>query len=37
MKAAIASTELEQKVEVKRKVVPRKTARQTWEDPTLID
>lgn len=34
VKAAIASSD---KVETKKKAVPRKAAGQTWEDPTLAD
>ncbi|KAF3630180.1 hypothetical protein FXO37_28578 [Capsicum annuum] len=37
VKAAIASCEIDQKAEAKRKAVRRKAAGQTWEDPTLAD
>ncbi|KAJ3680177.1 hypothetical protein LUZ60_016455 [Juncus effusus] len=37
VKAAIASTEIEKKIEAKRKAVPRKAAGQSWEDPTLAN
>lgn len=37
VKAAIASSEIEQKAETKKKPIPRKAAGQTWEDPTLAD
>ncbi|KAF3322242.1 RNA-binding protein 42-like protein [Carex littledalei] len=37
VKAAIANTEIEQKLEAKKKAVPRKAAGQTWEDPTLAN
>lgn len=37
VKAALASSEVEQKVEAKKKAVPRKAAGQTWEDPTLAE
>ncbi|KAL3369548.1 hypothetical protein AABB24_010072 [Solanum stoloniferum] len=37
VKAALASSEIEQKAEVKKKAVPRKAAGQTWEDPTLAE
>ncbi|XP_069154733.1 uncharacterized protein [Solanum lycopersicum] len=37
VKAALASSELEQKAGVKKKAVPRKAAGQTWEDPTLAE
>ncbi|XP_060212586.1 uncharacterized protein LOC132640142 [Lycium barbarum] len=37
VKAALASSEIDQKAEAKKKAVPRKAAGQTWEDPTLAD
>lgn len=37
VKAAIADSEIEKKVEANRKAVPRKAAGQSWEDPTLAD
>ncbi|KAJ4759680.1 RNA-binding (RRM/RBD/RNP motifs) family protein [Rhynchospora pubera] len=37
VKVAIANTEIEQKLETKRKAVPRKAAGQTWDDPTLAN
>ncbi|GAV82987.1 RRM_1 domain-containing protein [Cephalotus follicularis] len=37
VKAALASSEIEQKAENKKKAVPRKAAGQTWEDPTLAE
>ena len=37
VKAAIANSEKDQKVEVTKKAVPRKAAGQSWEDPTLAD
>ncbi|RYQ90926.1 hypothetical protein Ahy_B09g096854 isoform B [Arachis hypogaea] len=37
VKAAIASSEAENKVEAKKKAVPRKAAGQTWEDPILAE
>ncbi|XP_039790530.1 RNA-binding protein 42-like isoform X2 [Panicum virgatum] len=37
VKAAIANSEKDKKVEATKKVVPRKAAGQSWEDPTLAD
>ena len=37
VKAAIANSEKEKKVEATKKAVPRKAAGQSWEDPTLAD
>ncbi|MED6207441.1 hypothetical protein PIB30_035830 [Stylosanthes scabra] len=37
VKAAIASSEAENKAEAKKKAVPRKAAGQTWEDPILAE
>ncbi|KAG9131995.1 hypothetical protein Leryth_017199 [Lithospermum erythrorhizon] len=37
VKAALASSEIENKAETKKKAIPRKAAGQTWEDPTLAD
>ncbi|CAN6462140.1 unnamed protein product [Victoria cruziana] len=37
VKAALASSEVENKAETKKKAVPRRAAGQTWEDPTLSD
>lgn len=37
VKAALASSEIEHKAEVKKKAVPRKAAGQSWEDPTLAE
>ena len=37
VKAAIANSEKDKKVEVNKKAVPRKAAGQCWEDPTLAD
>ncbi|KAA8547093.1 hypothetical protein F0562_003522 [Nyssa sinensis] len=37
VKAALASSEIEHKAEVKKKAIPRKVAGQTWEDPTLAE
>ncbi|RLM79636.1 hypothetical protein C2845_PM12G11400 [Panicum miliaceum] len=37
VKAAIANSEKDKKVEVTKKAVPRKAAGQSWEDPTLAD
>ncbi|KAL3338223.1 hypothetical protein AABB24_030393 [Solanum stoloniferum] len=37
VKDALASSEIEQKAEVKTKAVPRKAAGLTWEDPTLAE
>ncbi|CAH9115302.1 unnamed protein product [Cuscuta epithymum] len=37
VKAALASSEIEQKADAKKKAVHRKAAGQTWEDPTLAD
>jgi len=37
VKAALASGEGEQKIETKKKAIPRKAAGQTWEDSTLAD
>ncbi|XP_062219703.1 uncharacterized protein LOC133919347 [Phragmites australis] len=37
VKAAIANSEKDQKVEATKKAVPRKAAGQSWEDPTLAD
>ncbi|XP_059281872.1 uncharacterized protein LOC132035477 isoform X2 [Lycium ferocissimum] len=37
VKGALASSEIAQKTEAKKKAVPRKAAGQTWEDPTLAD
>ncbi|KAF3960619.1 hypothetical protein CMV_014687 [Castanea mollissima] len=35
VKAALASSEIEHKVETKKKIAPHKVAGQAWEDPTL--
>ncbi|XP_043714693.1 RNA-binding protein 42-like isoform X2 [Telopea speciosissima] len=37
VKAALASSEIENKSETKKKVIPRKAAGQTWDDPTLAE
>jgi hypothetical protein len=37
VKAAIAKTETEQRLEANKKAVPRRAAGQTWEDPTLAN
>ncbi|CAH9065494.1 unnamed protein product [Cuscuta europaea] len=37
VKAALASSDIEHKVEAKKKALPRKAAGQSWEDPTLAD
>ncbi|KAI3984822.1 hypothetical protein MKX01_039439 [Papaver californicum] len=37
VKAALASSEIEHKAEMKKRAVPRKAAGQTWEDPTLAE
>ncbi|XP_017977067.1 PREDICTED: RNA-binding protein 42 isoform X2 [Theobroma cacao] len=37
VKAALASSEIEHKAETKKKVIPRKAAGQSWEDPTLAE
>jgi hypothetical protein len=37
VKADIAKTETEQRLEAKKKAVPRRAAGQTWEDPTLAN
>lgn len=37
VKAAIANSEKDKKVEAAKKAVPRKAAGQSWEDPTLAD
>lgn len=37
VKAAIANSEKDKKVEATKKSVPRKAAGQSWEDPTLAD
>uniref|UniRef100_A0A1D1Z8E8 RNA-binding protein 42 n=1 Tax=Anthurium amnicola TaxID=1678845 RepID=A0A1D1Z8E8_9ARAE len=37
VKAALASSEVDHKAEIKKKAIPRKAAGQTWEDPTLTD
>jgi len=37
VKAAIANSEKDKKVEATKKGVPRKAAGQSWEDPTLAD
>ncbi|KAF9605668.1 hypothetical protein IFM89_018011 [Coptis chinensis] len=37
VKAALASSEVEIKTEMKKRAVPRKAAGQTWEDPTLAE
>lgn len=37
VKAAIANSEKDEKVEATKKAVPRKAAGQSWEDPTLAD
>ncbi|PKA59230.1 Polyadenylate-binding protein RBP47 [Apostasia shenzhenica] len=37
VKAALASSETDHKVETKKKAIPRKAAGQAWEDPTLAD
>ncbi|XP_031502876.1 uncharacterized protein LOC116265987 [Nymphaea colorata] len=37
VKAALASSEIDNNAETKKKAVPRKAAGQTWEDPTLAD
>uniref|UniRef100_A0A0A9CWX9 Uncharacterized protein n=1 Tax=Arundo donax TaxID=35708 RepID=A0A0A9CWX9_ARUDO len=37
VKAAIANSEKDKKVEATKKAVPRKAAGQSWEDPTLAD
>ncbi|KAK7269142.1 hypothetical protein RIF29_21858 [Crotalaria pallida] len=37
VKAAIASSEVENKAEAKKKAIPRKAAGQTWEDPVLAE
>lgn len=37
VKAALASSEIEQKAETKKKAIPRKAAGQAWEDPTLAE
>ena len=37
VKATLASNEIEHKAETKKRVVPRKAANPTWEDPTLAD
>ncbi|KAF3796353.1 RNA-binding protein 42 [Nymphaea thermarum] len=37
VRAALASSEVDNNAETKKKAVPRKAAGQTWEDPTLAD
>ncbi|KAJ8468044.1 hypothetical protein OPV22_030596 [Ensete ventricosum] len=37
VKAAIASSTIEQKLETKKNAIPRKAAGKSWEDPTLAD
>lgn len=37
VKAAIANSEKDKKVDATKKAVPRKAAGQSWEDPTLAD
>lgn len=37
VKAAIASSTIEQKLETKKKAIPRKAAGKSWEDPMLAD
>jgi hypothetical protein len=37
VKAAIANSEKDKKIEANKKAVPRKAAGQSWEDPTLAD
>ncbi|CAI9266641.1 unnamed protein product [Lactuca saligna] len=37
VKAALASSEVEHKAEVKKRAIPRKAAGQAWEDPTLAE
>ncbi|CAL0300003.1 unnamed protein product [Lupinus luteus] len=37
VKAAIASSEVENKADTKKKAIPRKAAGQTWEDPVLAE
>ncbi|VFQ62884.1 unnamed protein product [Cuscuta campestris] len=37
VKAALASSDIDHKVESKKKALPRKAAGQSWEDPTLAD
>ncbi|KAK4797846.1 hypothetical protein SAY86_030172 [Trapa natans] len=37
VKAALASSEIEQKAETKKRALPQKAAGQSWEDPTLAD
>lgn len=37
VKAALASSEIEQKAETKKRALPRKAAGQSWEDPTLAE
>ncbi|XP_020259819.1 RNA-binding protein 42-like [Asparagus officinalis] len=37
VKAALASSEVQQKAEIKKRAIPCKAAGQTWEDPTLAD
>ncbi|OVA13647.1 hypothetical protein BVC80_1763g7 [Macleaya cordata] len=37
VKAALATSEMENKAETKKKAIPRKAAGQAWEDPTLAD
>ncbi|XP_052202146.1 uncharacterized protein LOC127807930 isoform X3 [Diospyros lotus] len=37
VKAALESSEIENKAAIKKKAIPRKAAGQSWEDPTLAD
>ena len=37
VKAALASSEVQQKADVKKRAIPCKAAGQAWEDPTLAD
>lgn len=37
VKAAIATSEVENKTDSKKKAIPRKAAGQTWEDPILAE
>ncbi|GAB2211424.1 hypothetical protein Droror1_Dr00024737 [Drosera rotundifolia] len=37
VKAALASSDIEHKVETRKKAIPRRAAGQTWEDPTLAE
>ncbi|GMG99574.1 hypothetical protein Nepgr_001414 [Nepenthes gracilis] len=37
VKAALASSDIENKAETKKKAIPRKAAGQSWEDPTLAE